>query len=141
MVRVVLDANVVVSAAFGGIPLKALLKAFQHEVVISPPIKEELLRLPDELISKLLPEQRIKLRRWIKILIYKASLFHPSRDLVVCRDPKDNAYLSLCLDAQASTLVTGDADLLSISEEQLSAVGLSSLSILSPRRFLMKDTT
>jgi len=30
----------------------------------------------------------------------------------LCRDPKDNIWLSLCKDGQADYLITGDADLL-----------------------------
>ncbi len=136
MARVVLDANVIVSAAFGGTPLKALVKAFRHEVVISPLVKEELLSLPEELASKLSPDRVVKLRRWLKVLLFKANLHHPNRQLSLCRDPKDNLYLSLCLASTASYLVTGDADLLALSREQLSSAGLSHLTILTPKKFL-----
>jgi len=30
----------------------------------------------------------------------------------ICRDPKDNKFLSLAIDANASTIITGDKDLL-----------------------------
>jgi uncharacterized protein len=34
----------------------------------------------------------------------------------ICRDPKDNFLLSLALDGQATVLITGDQDLLSLSK-------------------------
>ena len=135
MVRVVLDANVIVSAAFGGIPREAVLKAFRREVVISPLIKQEILSLPEELSGKLSSDRVFRLRRYLKILLYKAVLFQPSRHLSLCRDPKD-AYLSLCLAAEASYLITGDADLLSIPKQRLALAGLEKLSILTPKKFL-----
>ncbi|HCU24669.1 MAG TPA: putative toxin-antitoxin system toxin component, PIN family [Deltaproteobacteria bacterium] len=136
MVRVVLDANVIVSAAFGGIPREAVLKAFRREVVISPLIKQEILSLPEELSGKLSSDRVFRLRRYLKILLYKAVLFQPSRHLSLCRDPKDDAYLSLCLAAEASYLITGDADLLSIPKQRLALAGLEKLSILTPKKFL-----
>ena len=136
MARVVLDANVVVSAAFGGTPLKALVRAFRHEVFVSPLIKEELVSLPEELASKLSPDRMARLRRYLKILLFKAQMREPKRAVVVCRDPKDDAYLSLCLFAEVDCLITGDADLLSISEKSLASIGLGRLLIVSPKKFL-----
>lgn len=136
MARIVLDANVIVSAAFGGIPLKALVKAFSHNLLVSPVIKQELLSLPEELVAKLSPDRAAKLRRWLKILLYKAQVCDPDKKVSLCRDPKDDAYLSLCLSAEIDYLVTGDSDLLSISKKQLSHVGLLRLQIVTPRRFL-----
>lgn len=137
MARVVLDANVIVSASFGGIPLKAVAKAFRGEVFVSPLVKRELLSLPEGLSDKLSPDRLFRLRRYLKILMYKATLVHPSKHVSLSRDPKDDAYLSLCLAAEASYLVTGDADLLSIPKSRLSLVGLGALSILTPKKFLL----
>ena len=44
--------------------------------------------------------------------------------------------LDVCLAGRAEVLVTGDADLLSVDAEQLRAVGLASLRILTPRAYL-----
>lgn len=136
MARVVLDANIIVSAAFGGTPLKALARAFHHEVYVSPMIRAELLALPTELGSKLSPDRSARLRRYLKILLLKAELSEPGRRITVCRDPKDDTYLSLCLSIKADCLVTGDADLLALSKDQLSHVGLHQLAIVTPRKFL-----
>lgn len=136
MVRVVLDANVIVSAAFGGRPLQTVVKAFHHVVFLSPSVKQELLLLPEELAFKLSLDQKTKLKRLIKVLIHKATLVIPQKQLYICRDPKDNAHLSLCLFARADYLVTGDSDLLSIQKDLLKQAGLSNLNILTPKKFL-----
>lgn len=136
MVRVVLDANVIVSAAFGGIPHQALGKAFRQTVFISPLIKKELLLLPQELSSKLAPDQVFRMRKMLRMLLYKATLCVPKTKISLCRDPKDDMYLSLCHDVQADYLITGDRDLLALSCQQLVSVGLNKLKILTPKKFL-----
>lgn len=139
MARIVLDANVIVSAAFGGTPLKALIKAFRHEVIVSPIIKKELISLPEELARKLSPDRMAKLRRHLKILPLKTRLWipeNPAKTVSLCRDPKDDAYLALCLSTEAHCLVTGDADLLSIPRQTLVSAGLERLTIVNPRKFL-----
>ena len=50
--------------------------------------------------------------------------------------PGDDMLLDVCLAGRADVLVTGDADLLSVDAEQLRAVGLASLRILTPRAYL-----
>lgn len=138
MVRVVLDANVIGSDAFGGIPLKATIEAFRCEVMISPLIKRELLALPQALKNKLTPDQSLHLQKWLKVLIYRATLCRRGKRLRVCRDPKDDAYLSLCLESQADYLVTGDQDLLTVSRKSLVLNQLSHLEILTPKDFLAR---
>jgi predicted nucleic acid-binding protein len=56
--------------------------------------------------------------------------------LKICRDPKDDAYLSLAKAVHADYLVTGDSDLLSLTRQDLERAGLSHLVITSPRGFL-----
>jgi uncharacterized protein len=49
----------------------------------------------------------------------------------VCRDPKDDKFLSLALDSKADFLVTGDKDLLTLERFQKTE-------IITPRYFLEK---
>lgn len=58
------------------------------------------------------------------------------RKVEICRDPKDNAYLSLALEIDADILVTGDKDLLVLSESDLLRAGLTGLKILNPQEFI-----
>ena len=55
--------------------------------------------------------------------------------MVLSRDAKDDHYLSLCKEARANYLVTGDKDLLSISQDKLKANGIS-CKIVTPQEFL-----
>jgi predicted nucleic acid-binding protein len=53
MVKIVIDANVLISAAFGGIPLEALSKAFSAgKVYLSPDIVREV----EETVHRLTPK-------------------------------------------------------------------------------------
>jgi len=45
-------------------------------------------------------------------LISGTIWFAPTREVTDCRDPKDNKYLELALEAQAGLIVSSDADLL-----------------------------
>ncbi len=136
MPKVVIDANVIVSAMFGGTPRKAFLKALRTcDVYISPEIKIELSGLLDELEDKI---ERSKIRRLRSIIL---NLLSASKEVVaskkieLSRDKKDNAYLNLCLRVRADFLLTGDKDLLEISPKKLKPSGLNRLKIVSPDVF------
>ncbi len=140
MPNVVIDANVIVSAMFGGTPRKAFLKALRTcDVYISPEIKLELSSLLDEIEDKL---DRAKIRRLRSIVL---NLLSASKEVVaskkieLSRDKKDNAYLNLCLRVRADFLLTGDKDLLEIPPRKLKPSGLNSLRIVSPDAFLSES--
>ncbi len=58
-----------------------------------------------------------------------------SARVALSRDPKDDHYLSLCKETGAEFLVTGDKDLLSISQDKLKAHRIS-CKVVSPQEFL-----
>jgi putative PIN family toxin of toxin-antitoxin system len=77
-----------------------------------------------------------------KVLLALWNRFHslcevqePSQRVVVCRDPKDDAYLSLCAGIMADFLVTGDKDLLAVDPAVTQGLP-SNLKIITPRQFL-----
>ena len=140
MPKVVIDANVIVSAMFGGTPRKAFLKALRTcDVYVSPEIKLELTGLLDELENKL---DRSKMRRLRSIILNLLSISKEvaaSKKIDLSRDKKDNAYLNLCLRVRADFLLTGDKDLLEISPKKLKPSGLNKLKIVSPDAFLSES--
>jgi predicted nucleic acid-binding protein len=71
----------------------------------------------------------------IRQLVSHAKKLSVSTHVVLSRDAKDDHYLSLCKEAEADVLVTGDKDLLSISSETLRKNGIS-CDILTPQAFL-----
>jgi len=64
MAKVVIDANVIISAAFGGKPLEAVVRALEdHEVYLSLTIEQELQGVISGLSKKLSEEQILLSRR------------------------------------------------------------------------------
>jgi putative PIN family toxin of toxin-antitoxin system len=136
MAKVVLDANVIISAAFGGKPLEAVVRALEdHKVYLSLTIERELQEVISGLSKKLTREQILFIREKFEQLLSFAKRISVSTDVVLSRDPKDDHYLSLCKEAGAEFLVTGDKDLLSLSLDRLKANGIS-CKIVTPQAFL-----
>lgn len=136
MAKVVIDANVMVSAAFGGKPLEAVARALKdHDVFISESIQEELQGVLRRLSKKLSPEQVDYLQERVGQLLKVAHRIRVSTKLSLSRDAKDDHYLSLCKEARADFLITGDKDLLNLSLESLKKNGIACL-IISPATFL-----
>jgi putative PIN family toxin of toxin-antitoxin system len=134
---IVLDANVIVSGLFGGNPRKALLRALKEDVCISPEIEAEFAALKERLRKKLsFKDLRYWTETFFPSLLRKMRRVKAPYRLQICRDPKDDAYLSLAKTVEADYLVTGDKDLLSLSAEVLREAGLSHLVITTPRKFL-----
>jgi putative PIN family toxin of toxin-antitoxin system len=136
MVKIVIDANVLISAAFGGIPLEAVSKSFSvGKVYLSPDIVLEVEETVHRLTPKLGDEKaKVMLELWRRFHSL-CEVHKPSRKVAVCRDPKDDAYLSLCAEVMADFLVTGDKDLLVVDPAVTQGLP-SGLKIFTPRQFL-----
>jgi len=135
MAKVVIDANVIISAAFGGNPLRAVVRAMdKDEVYLSQAIERELAEVFSRLSKKLTREQITFLNERMRELIGMTKQVSPSTRVVLSRDAKDDHYLALCKEVKADFLVTGDKDLLSIRPEALKENGIS-CRILTPQEF------
>ena len=110
----VLDANVIVSAVL--LPRSLTRKAFdkamrEGEIVVSEAVVNELdevLRRP-KLNKYIHEEERIQ---FLMMLLRESRIVRVNRIIEDCRDPKDNKYLELALEAGATCIVSGDKDLL-----------------------------
>ncbi len=140
MSKAVIDGNVFVSAIFGGTPLKAVTRASYHDtVIISPSLEKELLGLAKKFQRKLNPEQVLQFKTLVRKLLVHTRMVKPRRELKICRDRKDNAYLELCLVSKADFLITGDRDLLAIPKDKLLSSGIENLKILTPAEFCSRQ--
>jgi hypothetical protein len=136
MAKVVIDANVMISAVFGGKPLEAVGRALkEHDVFISTSILQELEGVLKRLSKKLSAEQIQYLQERLGQLIKVAHRIPVATHLSLSRDAKDDHYLSLCKEARADFLITGDKDLLNLPPESLKKNGIS-CQIISPASFL-----
>ena len=136
--RVVIDANVIVSASFNGVSLQALLVAFdKYRVYVSKEIVEEFIMLPDILFKKhkISEKQYGELKKSLKFIFEHAISVEILNSVDLCRDKTDNKYLSLCKQIDADYLLTGDKDLLSIPEKLLRNVNIRAR-IITPGAFI-----
>jgi putative PIN family toxin of toxin-antitoxin system len=125
---------VLVSAfVFGGIPEKAIKKAFaEADIYVSPPILREYREVPLILEDqdKLTQQQLKALISGFAAFVARAIVVYPRKRISYCRDPADNMLLECCFESKADILVSSDKDLLDIE-------GLPfHLEILTPRKFL-----
>ncbi|OIN88889.1 putative toxin-antitoxin system toxin component, PIN family [Candidatus Beckwithbacteria bacterium CG_4_10_14_0_2_um_filter_47_25] len=127
--RVVIDTNVLISGFYwSGIPKRIInlwLKG-KFRLYVSPGTAAELISL---LIRFEVP--RTKIKNIKKILVTHSVRIIPQQKVTVCRDPKDNQFLELCLAASADYLITGDKDLLILKK-------FHQTQIFSPKQFLGK---
>jgi len=136
MAKVVIDANLIISAAFGGNPLRAVIRAMEEdEVYLSRTIERELTEVFAKLPKKLKREQITFLNERMRELIGMAKQVSVSTQVVLSRDSKDDHYLALCKEVKVDFLVTGDKDLLSIPPEALKENGIP-CRILTPQEFV-----
>ena len=66
---------------------------------------------------------------FIENIIENSMLVNITRHVSVCRDVKDNMFLSLAVSAQASCIISGDKDMLTLHP-------FNGIPILSPGNFL-----
>ncbi|MEW6721383.1 MAG: putative toxin-antitoxin system toxin component, PIN family [Thermodesulfobacteriota bacterium] len=139
MAKIVVDANVLISAAFGGTPLNAVSKAFSRgDVCLSPVVAAEIGETIMRLSKKLGAEKtKILFSLWDRFQSL-CRMEESVRNVSVCRDPKDDAYLSLCASIGAEYLITGDKDLLVVDPAREPALP-GDLKILAPREYLEMD--
>jgi putative PIN family toxin of toxin-antitoxin system len=131
MMRVVLDTNVLVSA----ILLKGRLSRFQELWIsgtLSPVLSKEtfqefktVLGYPKFSLSK----DEIKAIIEDELLPYFEVIDIKEKVHGVCRDPNDNMFLAVAVNAQAPYVVTGDKDLLALRKYK-------SIDIVSPQEYL-----
>ncbi len=135
MIRAVLDANVLVSAAINprGTParLVALWRAARFAVVVSDALLRELyevLHYPKILVRHGWSEAQM--RSFVGELAYYAIRTPGALTLTVIEDdPADNRYLECAVEGGADFLVTGDQLLLNLGAYQ-------GITMLTPRAFL-----
>ncbi len=125
--RVLFDTNVLVSAIlFGGVPRELLTRALRGDVelVTSATLLDELEAV---LVESFLADRAFvrTVRSELELLAQVVSVPDVPR---VVRDPDDDAVIVAALSGAASTIVTGDRDLLILGEHR-------DIRIVTPREF------
>ena len=134
MMRVVLDANVLVSALISPKGSPATILSYWQEgklaIVVSAAILQEtdrVLRYP-RIRERHLSEEIV--HRFLSLLRKGAIVVEPDEEVqVIERDPSDNSYLECAVAGRAQYLVSGDGHLLDLKEYR-------GIQILAPREFI-----
>jgi putative PIN family toxin of toxin-antitoxin system len=132
--RLVLDTNVLVSAAFrnGSLPHRTLLKARMEARLLASDetlaeFREVLLR--EKFDRYLNRDLRVRLLEEYARLCTLVPIPSPIR---ACRDFRDDKFLEVAVHGRADAIVTGDADLLDLNP-------FLGIMILSPREYVERE--
>ena len=113
--RIVLDANVLISGIFwGGVPGQLIHRwlAGQVEIIASVEIVTEYERVLHEVAA--VRGRDDLARRWVNLISEHITLVDVRPVMRICRDPDDNKYLDCAIQGSARLVVSGDKDLLSL---------------------------
>lgn len=127
--RVVLDTNIFISSLItSGNPQKIVDLAISGNffLIVSPYIVHEIITTSEKFRPKL---TNVEIDKLLEFLGTKTIRIIPGRKTSLCRDPKDNQILDLCVFGNANFLVTGDEDLLVLKT-------FKNTVILNPKQFL-----
>ena len=135
MLKVVLDANVLVSALINphGKPAQIINQVFENKIRLftSPSIVEELERVLS--YPKLMKRHGLKkeeLKEFVSDLLSIMSLIEEEKTIeVIKEDPSDNKYLSCALNGKVDFVISGDVHLLKLGEYE-------GIHIVTPANFL-----
>ena len=112
--RCVFDTNVLISALLvpGSKPRLALDRAnSEGKILLSFAVVSELYSVLNRKQFKRYVDAA-DIRRFLAALTQEAEWIEVEAVIQVCRDPKDDKFLSLAVSGRASHIVTGDSDLL-----------------------------
>ncbi|ALB39225.1 DNA-binding protein [Anabaena sp. WA102] len=129
--RIVIDTNCFVSRLLTpkSITSQAVRYAFDfHQILVSAETLTEL----EMVLSRKKFNNYVSLEERQKFILYLknlAEIVDITNHVQVCRDPKDDKFLSLAIVGNANIIITGDEDLLVLKCYQ-------NIPILSPKDFL-----
>ena len=131
MLKVVVDANVLVSGLLGTGPASLVLDAWsdrKFQMISSRDLLDELISVFQRpKISKRISKSDAE--TLVSLLEKRAVLVEPTVNIRVCRDQEDDKILAAALAAHAHVIVTGDHDLLTLNP-------FRGIKILNPKSFL-----
>jgi len=128
--KVIIDTNAFVSGIiWSGKPAQIVSKWLSDEFELI--LSAELLAEYVEVIERLSKSPQLG-SHWQDTLIKKATFVSVKQTVDICRDPDDNFILALGLASRADYLITGDKDILTISDFPIK--------IVSPATFLLEIT-
>jgi len=134
MLRVVLDANVFMSAYIRpegpGQIIERFVRDGAFEVVLTEPIVDEVLRSLSYPKVQKAARAKIDPELWFEDIVVLSQLVAGDVEIPpLCSDPDDDKYVAAAIEGRAAFVVTGDPDLLTLGEHD-------GIRIITPRAFL-----
>ena len=131
MKKFIIDTNTLISALLikNSITFKAMEKARNNGLMIFSNetfLEFELVLFRKKFDRYFYNEERLQI---IQKIYNESSIVPVDSTFQFCRDPKDDKFLNLAIDSQASCIITGDNDLLILHP-------FKDIPILSPSTFL-----
>jgi len=131
--RVVVDTNVLVSAALKDESLPALVVRLverRHTMLKSATTEQEILQVVARpQLARLIA---LPFYEWLSRMLEAAELVAITETVAACRDPKDDKFLELAINGKAEIIVSGDADLLALNP-------FRGIPIVTPAIFLQRE--
>ena len=128
---VVLDTNVFVAGIFWSGPPYEILNAWQEsrvELVISPDILDEYIRVAEELSDKY-PD--VDVMPFIELVMIGATIYSPPPlEEPITDDPDDDKFFAAAIASRSSCIVSGDRHLLTAS-------GYGGVDVMRPANFVI----
>ena len=126
--KLVIDANVIISAVFGGYPEKVIQFATSHKIFAPVSLEKEL----DKFIENVKYRQEFPhLRVFFDFILNHIKLVTVKNVEKISKDNTDDFYIAAAIQKNVDFLVTGDKDLLSCKD-----IRKWPFKILSPREFI-----
>jgi putative PIN family toxin of toxin-antitoxin system len=134
MMRAVVDTTILVSAVIkpsgrvGAVMQR--LRRREYKLLISRATLDEFTQVifRPHLRKKYGLTDRV-LRSTIRLIVLRSELVHPGRRIAISRDPHDDKFLEVADSGNADVIVSGDEDLLTLTE-------FEGIPIIPPSRFL-----
>ena len=136
--RIVLDTNVLISAAFWYGSSNEIMEKIERneiELILSKEIIEEFSRvLGYEEIQEKIKNKSLEMKRTVGRVVSLSKIVVPStRATIVKDDPDDNKFIEAALEGKANYIITQDNHLLKIKKYK-------GIKIVSPSEFLRLST-
>ena len=112
--KIVIDTNVLISAAFfGGVPKEVIDLVTKKNV--SAYMNEEILTEYNVTVSKVARKSKRHIdQNLFEEFIKSVNVIESVASVNVCRDSTDNKFIACAVDAKAIYVVSGDKDLLTV---------------------------
>lgn len=126
--KLVIDANVIISAIFGGYPEKVIQISISNEIFAPHILKKELEKFVEKVGSS---KEFPRLKEFFNYILNHIKLATIEKVEKISRDRSDDFYIAAAVQEKVDFLISGDKDLLSCSN-----IRKWSFKIVSPKEFI-----